>query len=64
MARTPKAQQAPQALPNFEPDVQYRIKLKRAIKRGGALLRPFDDIVVKGKVASEFVDAIETAERL
>jgi hypothetical protein len=51
-------------LPGFDAEATYRIKLKRVVKRGGAILRPIDELIVKGKVAAEIVDAIETAERL
>ena len=49
---------------NFEPEGQYRVRLKRAVPFGGIVLRPNQDVVLKGKVAAELVADIVSAEKI
>lgn len=36
--------------PAIEPDKQYRVKMARVVKSGGVILRPRDEVILKGRV--------------
>lgn len=48
---------------NIEPEAMYRVKLSRVVVRNGHVMRPRDDVVVKGKVIAELGDAVVAIER-
>lgn len=54
----------PVAPGKVEPEEQYRVKLTRNVTHGGVILRPRDDLIVKGKVVAALGDAVDKIETI
>jgi hypothetical protein len=50
--------------PDYEPDALYIVQLKRAVKYGRMMLRPREEVQLKGKVCTLLADDILTAEKM
>lgn len=48
----------------IDPEAQYRVKLSRPVRDGLLILRPRDDVVVKGKRIEALGDAVASFEKL
>lgn len=50
---------------SIEPEANYRVRLRKPVERpNGRILKPRNDLVVKGKALAEFIDAVADYERV
>ncbi len=61
------AKKKPAETPAFaaiEPDAIYKVQLARAVPFGRMILRPQDEVKLKGKVVVDLGDAVTSYEKL
>lgn len=44
--------------PDIDPEAHYKVRLKRVIRRGRVILRPGEDITLKGAALSQHLDDV------
>lgn len=55
---------AKKTLPAIEPEETYAVTLNRAVPFRKRVLRPQDDVRVKGKIIAELGDAVDSYEKV
>ena len=52
------------AVATLDPDAIYRVQLARAVPYGRMILRPQDEVKLKGKVIADLGDAVASYEKI
>lgn len=64
MKTKPRVTDAPGAIPDvFDSNAQYEVKLNKNIEVSGVVIRPYQDLTLKGRVCEANRDALVSATK-